>query len=367
MKVMIYGSGHSGCAHAAYLGKAGHEVHMFDIPEFGKNLTYISERGGLNMVGYLSGYGPIAMATTDLEKAIDGVKAIIVIVPAFAHETAAKVLAPYLRPEHIVLLSPGGPFGSIAFKKNVAEHGGCTDFKLAEAVSSVFACRRSSESDIWYKGIKEKLPVACLPARDIDEVIPVLKELLPYFVAVPNIVYTSMANNNAVVHPFAALLNTGRIENQPGKFDLYWEGITPSVGRCQEALDRERLAVAKAMGFELMSMLEEMHMFYDHHGGYEGRNTLYEFFDHGYVNGGPGSTGPTNMQHRYITEDIPYGIVPMAQTAKLFGVPCPHMDALITIASTINSTDYMNEGRTLKSLGLDGLTREEFMDRVING
>ena len=364
---MIYGSGHSGCAHATYLGHAGHEVHLFDLPQFEKNLTYIQKNGGMTMKGYFQGYGPIKLATTNVQEAIDGVDVILIIVPAFAHETAARTLAPYLKDNHIVVLSPGGPYGVVAFKKTVTECGNHANFKLAEALSSTFACRRSSESEVWMKGIKEKMPVATLPAKDIDDVIPVLQQILPNFIPMPNIVYTSMASNNAVVHPFAALLNTGRIENQPGQFDLYWDGITPSVGRCQEALDRERVAVAKAMGFEVMPMIEEMHMFYDHHGGYEGKNTLFDFFDHGYVNGGPGSTGPTNMQHRYITEDIPYGIVPMKQTADLFGVPCPHMDALITIASTINSTDYLQTGRTLHSLGLDGLSREEFLQRIIEG
>jgi len=367
MKVMIYGSGHSDCAHAAYLGSRGVEVHLFDIPQFEKNLTYIREHGGLKMTGYLDGYGKIQLASTNIEEAMDGVDIILVIVPAFAHELAAKTLAPYLRENHIVVLSPGGPYGVITFQNAVRQCGNMANFKLAEAASSIFACRRSSDGEVWIKGIKAKVPAASLPAKDIDTIMPRLQELLPQFMPVPNIIYTSFANCNSIVHPFAALLNTGRIENQPGKFDLYWDGITPSVGRCQEALDAERLAVAKAMGFELMPMIDEMHMFYDHHGGYEGKKTLYEFFDHGYVNGGPGSTGPTNMQHRYVTEDIPYGLVPMKQTADLFGIACPNMDAAITIASTINQTDYLNIGRTLKSLGLDGLSREAFMDRVING
>lgn len=367
MKVMIYGSGHSGCAHAAYLSNQGHEVHLYDIPEFENNLKYIQEHGALTMKGYMTGYCPIALATANIEEAIEGVDVIIIIVPSFAHELAAKKLAPYLEDHHIVVLAPGGPYGTVAFKKTVTEAGNHANFKLAEALSSVLACRRSSESEVWIKGIKAKMPIATLPAGDIDEIMPILEVLMPQFIKAPNIVYTSMANNNAVVHPFAALLNTGRIENQPGQFDLYWDGITKSVGACQDALDVERVAVGRAMGFELMPMIEEMHMFYDHHGGYEGRNDLHAFFDHGYVNGGPGSTGPKDMQHRYITEDIPYGIVPMKQTADLFGVPCPLMDALIAIGSTINHTDYMNSGRNFKSLGLEHLTREEFLKRIIEG
>jgi opine dehydrogenase len=43
------------------------------------------------------------------------------------------------------------------------------------------------------------------------------------------------------------------------------------------------------------------------------------------------------------------------------------MDAVITLASVINNTDYWKTGRSVESLGLGGLTKEEILQFVVNG
>lgn len=365
--IMIYGTGHAGAAYAAYLGYTGHEVHLFDTEEFKENLRYAQENGGLNMVQEVEGFGKIKLATTDLKEAIRGVEIILVIAPGYAHKAVARTLAPCLTKEHIVALNPGSVYGAIEFKNELVKLGNTEDVTIAECCSSIFASRREPPGTVRIKGIKARMPVACFPANRIEYVGPKLKAVMKEYEPSPNIIYSGFLDNNAIVHPITAMLNTGRIENQPGKFDFYWDGITPAVGKCMESIDQERVAVTAAMGYKQERMLELMHSFYDHYGSYGGRDTLFKFFDHGYVNGGPGSTGPTSMNHRYVTEDIPYGIVPMADTARLFNVPTPTMDALIRITSIINEEDYMRTGRTLASLGLGDLDGPGLVHYIIGG
>jgi len=47
----------------------------------------------------------------------------------------------------------------------------------------------------------------------------------------------------------------------------------------------------------------------------------------------------------------------LSDIGGLLGIPTPMNDALITVASVMNGDDYRSWGRTLKSLGLDRLTK----------
>ena len=51
-----------------------------------------------------------------------------------------------------------------------------------------------------------------------------------------------------MAHPLPALLNAGWIETTGGDFRFYNDGVSPSVARAMDALDRERLAVIRALG-----------------------------------------------------------------------------------------------------------------------
>ena len=73
------------------------------------------------------------------------------------------------------------------------------------------------------------------------------------------------------------------------------------------------------------------------------------------------------MTNRYVTEDVPYGLVPMAQLGHAIGVPTPNMDAVINLCSSINDENYWETGRTLKSLGLEGLEKDAIVRRLTEG
>ena len=59
-------------------------------------------------------------------------------------------------------------------------------------------------------------------------------------------------------------------------------------------------------------------------------------------------------------------LVPLHALGKVAGVPTPCMDAIITIGRAMMG-DEMDEGRTSNALGLDGMTKEQFLNYVNNG
>jgi len=86
-------------------------------------------------------------------------------------------------------------------------------------------------------------------------------------------------------------------------------------------------------------------------------DSLYE----AYVNSRPFSRirAPKTLRHRYITEDVPYGLVSYSSLGDLLEVETPTMDILIDLASLLMDVDYWGEGVTMETLGLGVLTDEE--------
>lgn len=372
-KVAILGSGNGACTYAAYLGKRGHEVRLYDQERFKDNLTAIKEAGGMNLLAEGNmvakkaeeeGFGPIFMVTTDAKAAIEGVEVIMVVIPGFGIAPIAKAIAPYLKASQIVMLNPGQVFGALEFLNTLRQCGNNEDVTICEAASNIFACRRVGPTTCRMSGMKYAMEVATIPADRVDYCVSKLDEFFPkLFIPYPNTMYTSLTYLNLVVHPGTAILNMGRIEDTKGNFDFYWEGMTPGVCRNLEAIDAERKALGKALGCDLDDFLFVFHRYY----GHPERNTIHEFFTKSEVHGGAGPSAPPDLHYRYVSEDIPYALVPMEAVAKVLGVETPAITAIITLASIANEENYRETGRSLKYMQLEGLSRDQIVQRFLTG
>jgi opine dehydrogenase len=71
----------------------------------------------------------------------------------------------------------------------------------------------------------------------------------------------------------------------------------------------------------------------------------------------PGMLGNQGrLDARYVTEDVPYGLVPIVELGRLASVPTPVAHALTVLASSALGRDFIKEGRTLARMGLEGRT-----------
>jgi opine dehydrogenase len=152
-------------------------------------------------------------------------------------------------------------------------------------------------------------------------------------------------------------MNAGWLERTGGEFLFYREGFTPAVGRVTAAVDAERLAVANALGIPAIPFLDIF---------YEAGLTTAAAREAGDIaraceDSEPNKTirAPPRLDHRYIHEDVGYGLVPMAALGPLAGVATPTMDALIQLASVALGVDYARDGLTLERLGLAGKSPAE--------
>jgi opine dehydrogenase len=338
---------------------AGYDVVLYD--RFEEAIAPVLQKGGIELSGVSGqGFASLAKVTTDLKEALLEKGLILVVVPAFAHAYVAEQIAPLLRRDDMIVLSPGSTGGALEFRKILSEHGAPKDVKVGETNTLIYACRISAPGHVKILGVKEFLGVAALPAADTQALLQPLKEIYPQTQAVENVLSTGLNNMNPIFHVFPTLANLGWLEATQGNFRFYYDGITASVAKLVEAVDRERMMLCQSLGIPTLSGIEWQKKFYGARG-----DLLPEVLqsNHAYEE----IQAPSSKETRLLTEDVPMGLVPMAEIAKIAGVPTPFMDSAILLASEIMGQDFRATGRNLRAMGLAGLNKEELLRRVEEG
>ncbi|HNR97039.1 MAG TPA: NAD/NADP octopine/nopaline dehydrogenase family protein [Anaerolineae bacterium] len=357
----VIGAGHGGKAMAAHLALMGFQVTLFNrTPD---NVRVIKQRGGIELESYEggpSGFGRIHHVTSDMGEAVDGAPVIMVVLPSSGHADIARLCAPVLRDGQIVVLHPGRTCGAIEFRKVLSDNGCKADVVVAEAETFIYASRSDGPAQARIFRIKDTVPVAALPAPQTSRVLAALAPAYPQFIDGISVLHTGLNNMGAIFHPALILLNMGRIESTGGEFEFYIDGVTTSVARVLEVLDRERVTVAASLGIRAQTGLEWLKRAYDATGA-DLNEAIHN--QEGYY----GIKAPKTLNHRYIFEDVPMSLVPMASLGQQYGVSVRGMDAIMRLACIVHNTDYWRKGRTVDKLGIQGLSVDELTRYVMEG
>lgn len=169
--------------------------------------------------------------------------------------------------------------------------------------------------------------------------------------------YTGLNNANAILHVANMVSNIGRLEAMRNGYRFYAEGYTPSAVKVLERVSAERLDIARRLGVTVPDIHQWLLQTYQL-GGDTLADTLRRLT---YKPTGPYQWTPTprSMDHKYITEDVPCGLVPMSALGDAVGAATPVIDGLIALSSAALGRDFMTEGRNLESLGLTGQSAEQ--------
>ena len=77
--------------------------------------------------------------------------------------------------------------------------------------------------------------------------------------------------------------------------------------------------------------------------------------------------GPNDLEHRYLTEDIPYGLVPWVHLGRWAGVAMPKTDAIVQLFQTIHGVDWYQAGCNPAKLGIDTMQPKAFANYLQTG
>ncbi len=366
MRVGVIGGGNGGVTAAYHFSKIGNDVCLYDSHEFSQNLNIIKTNGsfiealkeidGIKLE--LSGNEKIDKLTESIKELMEYSKIVVIIVPSFAQEIIFEKLYPYLN-NHILVSMPGN-FASLVYSEFMNRKGK-KEATFVDAISIPWACRIEGPGGVAIYGTKSYLPVGVFPSIKSDETIDELNKVFPIkLTKLKNVIEAGMENINFGGHPLLSVLNMGIMENFHGNFNYYKDTCSKATSKAVAVMEKERLSIGDKLGYKLVGELEAMNSLYNLE--YE---NVYELNRNSSAHSAIGA--PTNSNHRYITEDVPYLVVPCYLLGKKVGINSPMMFSCITIAGAYNDENYLETGRNIKKLGVADKSLEEIKEYLKYG
>ena len=356
MRVVVIGAGNGGAAAAVELTLAGHDVALHGRSN--ATIAPFLENG----IGYqgVFGEGRIAPAliTSDLKAAIADADAAVVALPTFALSSVAEALHKAdWDPARPVVLNPGHTGGALEFETAYRSHGSIIP-PIAEFATLAYVARKPAPDVVNVTGRAKSLRAAAL--KGAEAALEAALTLFPGSYDCGDVIASDLCNVNMVVHPPGAMLGAAWVEATGGDFTFYVQGMTDGVVRVMAALDRERIAVARAFGHDLPTIIEEMKAI-----GTVPADAASD--DYRAIAAGEANRrikAPDSLMHRYYVEDFSHGLTPFLVYAEIAGVPTPTTSALVNLHASMVAGLPQPPARDAASMGLVGATIESLQRRV---
>ncbi len=343
----MIGAGNVGCALAAHLALRGIDVRLCN--RSGTRLEEIRNAGGITISGAVEGVASIPMLTTNAAEAVQNARVVAVTVPTPALPHYAGLLAETTTDEQLIWLDPGHSGGALYLSTEIRRRRG--GHPLVCQLSTASHGSRMAGAAVVGVFALTAASLAAFPSSDVDECHSRIDALLPgQFSKAGSVLELDLQNVNAVMHPAQMVCNASWIEASRGDFLVYREGSGPGTSRIIEAVDSERVALAAALGVPTLSLVDALAR-----AGYTSAEAARTGSVHAALQAGEPISrvkAPPTLDHRYLHEDVGWGLVQWINLARLARVPTPTMQALTTLAGLLNSVDYHVDGLTLERMGM---------------
>ncbi|MEW5725014.1 MAG: NAD/NADP octopine/nopaline dehydrogenase family protein, partial [Thermodesulfobacteriota bacterium] len=295
----VLGGGAGAHMMAADLTNRGFAVHLYEHPRLAEGFRPTLEKGAVAVTGI----GPVGTfklerVSTDMAATLEGAQWINVVIPAVGHDLFFRELIPCLKPGHKVVVW-AGDFGSLLLRQRLLEQGRLEDVVIMETNTLPYGTRVTGPASVALLVSAPEVMAAALPSPGVAGAVEELKTIFPCVFQGRHVLEAAFNNPNPIVHPPGSLLNTGRIEYSGGDFRMYGEGITQSVAYVIKAVYEESDQLARALDFRMKQYRD-----IDFRTKCSIMGVEFEApFDTCGVIGS--ILGPTSVQSRYITEDLP--------------------------------------------------------------
>lgn len=303
--------------------------HPGDRPD---DATAIATAGGLRVTGMLGDRQVPIHIELDIARAVSDAELVAIPVPASVQERYLAFILPHLRAGQAMWLCQGGGATLLPIARARAR-----DLLLIESIYIPYSARRTGPAEVVIRA-RLRVPWATFPVHRTADAARLLAEAFDLPTAT-NVFEVALLNVNAVLHPLPCLLNWGRIEGREEAFVLMRDGMAPGVLRAMLALDAERIAACEAARLSTV--------------GIDGIYAVLGVVPPPYRRAS--GRGGEVFEHRFIREAVPFGLVTIASLARQLGVGAPLIESTIRLCDAIYTADSWREGRTMRTLGLDGL------------
>jgi opine dehydrogenase len=354
MRVAVIGAGNGGAAAAVELTLAGHDVALHGRSQ--ATIEPFLEKGIAYQGVFGEGRISPALITSDLKAAIENADVCVVALPTFALTSVAEALHmagwDTARP---IVLNPGHTGGALEFETAYRTHA---IPPIAEFATLAYVARKPAPDTVNITGRAKALRAAALKGG--DAALAAALRLFPGSYDCGDVIASDLCNVNMVVHPPGAMLGAAWVEATRGDFTFYVQGLTDGVVRVMEALDQERILVARAFGHDLPTIIDEMKAI-----GTVPADAASD--DYRAIAAGEANRrikAPDSLSHRYYVEDFSHGLTPFLVYAEIAGIPTPTTTALVNLHASMVAGLPQPPKRDAAAMGLVGATIDSLQRRV---
>lgn len=333
-KIAVISSGNGGQSMAAYFSYLGYSVALY-ARDAERIEMFTSKR--FTISGAVEGEAEVDIISNDMGEVIRDAYLVMVTTPAQYHPIVARAMAPHLKDGQAVVLNPGRSFGTLTFSMVLDECGCSAKILLGETDTFTFTCRCPEIGRPQIYKIKDSVRLAAHDNSYGKKLLGILREIFSMYSLSESTLHTAFSNIGMIFHPLPLLMNITRIEAKED-FLFYMQGISPLVAGILEKMDLERVSIANAYGVMVPSARQWLADCYGSRG-----DTLFERIQN--TDAYRTVHAPTDMDTRYIFEDILTGCVPIACAGKAAGIKTDVINTTIKWASILYGRDFHAEGR----------------------
>ncbi len=356
MRIAILGGGHGAYAAAADLSEKGHEIRLWRrdatafAPVLESRVIRLRDVDGVRNA-------PFAYPTTDIGAAVRGAELILIPSPASAQPNIAQAIAPHLEHGQVVFLPPG-TFGSYVMDR-IARHAGArAEVTYAETGTLPYLARKRAADEVAITIRATRLPTGAYPAKRSAHARDVIAKAYPAIEPCEDVLSAALLNAGPIIHPPPILLNAAPLQHFE-RWDIHHEGTQPAVRAVTDALDAERVAVRKALGYGPPHFPLSDH--------YNSDRWMYGDAHKRLVESGDWREHIDLHHHRYMTEDVVLGLAFLDSVAQWASREAPVARGLLAVAGAILGENLRQGPRTLRALELDTKTPEEMEELLWEG
>jgi len=286
---------------------------------------------------------------------------ILMPLPAFAHEQTLLQIVPFLKEEAIIGAIParsGFEYAALKILKDNKKE----KVKIFGMQTLPWACRiKEYATKVDILGKKRSVGMAAFPHKITPELASFLSRILNLKIEpLPNMLTLTLANVGQIIHPgimYGLFKGKEQVTYQKETIPLFYQGVTKEIAKTLKEMSDEILiltekikALDKNVNLDYVLGLKDW-LIYSYESSIADKSTLQTCFNTNSAY--QGLRAPVkkendyflpDFQARYLTEDVPYGLVVTKAIAQLAKVDMPLIDEVILTVSQWIGKEWIKEG-----------------------
>lgn len=342
-RVAILGAGAIGCATAAFLSEQGIRAAMWSPT--GHRLTQHTEQDIASFQSVGAVHGLITVDRITNLDALSTYTHIFVCLPGPLYQTVLAAAATSWRTGQTVIVSGALSLAPLWIQREARQRG--ADITAVGWGTTLTTAHFLDDGRLHLNAMRHRIDMACLSASALlpgePDAFAGCRALFgDRFVAVDSLLASTLANINPIAHAAEVIPNLTRMDL--GESWQLFGNFTTVVAKMADALDRERLALAHSLGFTLPSLAQHYHRSY--HVPQGPLNEMAQAIEAA----GAGPRGPDRLAHRYVMEDVPFGLVFQERLALAQGVQCKMVSSCITLFEAVYGEEFRGQNFLMHAL-----------------